>query len=84
MQFEVGQAVAQEDHALLRVAAVLAVRVFLDQLLEGFEGLARMTGGRCDRSTLNLRSSQLDWRSKYTRPSCSRRSRPGIGSDSRV
>ena len=40
VQFEIGQAIAQENHALLRIADVLAVRIFLDQLLEGLEGLA--------------------------------------------
>ena len=45
MQFEICQAVAQEDHALPRVADVHTVREFIDQLLEGIEGFARI-GGR--------------------------------------
>src|SRR5450432_1014949 len=37
MQFEVRQSVAQEHHALARIADVGALRVLLEQLLQGFE-----------------------------------------------
>src|SRR5580658_660571 len=42
VQFEIRQAIAQEHHALARVGHVLAVREFLDQLLEGLEGFSRI------------------------------------------
>ena len=39
IQLEVGEPVAQEDHPLARIGDVLAMRVFLDQIVEGVERL---------------------------------------------